>query len=357
MENIKMANDILYIDDDRILVYGIQKLYENKIPIKFVYSAEEALDLLLRGEKFKVILSDYIMPGINGVEFLKEANKFNPEAIKVLITGNAEFKMAIEAVNSGHIFRLISKPFDFNIIGEVIEDCLTQYRLVNIEKLDKLKSDIITVFSHEVRTPLTVINNDLYLIKNELNGNGNEKINAYIQRVDETTRRLVKNLNKIESLSLLLNGSLEIKRENIDLFQDLLKPILSEFTSIFKRRFKINYSPDENYSINCDIVSLEHIIYELIDNAVKFSSEEEIEIVLNKNKDKLQISINDYGIGFSSDFEDLAEPFFQEDNGNTRKFNGNGLGLTLVNKLCQLNEISIDFEKNEPKGTRVKLQI
>jgi len=352
-----MNNEILFVDDDRLLIMGIKKKYEEKYLITFTYSAKEALKLLKNGKRYSIIISDYYMPGMNGIDFFKEVELYDREAVRVLITGNADINMAIEAVNCGNVFRFICKPFNYNVFSKMIKDCFLQYRLINIEKVEKIKSDIISILSHEIRTPVTAINNNLYIMKNIAEESLSEKMLEYINKIELTNKRLVSSINKIEYLSQILTGNVKIKKESLKLKETILAPVMNEFlTNSTKSDFNFNfYSKMEDVILFCDEKSLFQIVYEIVDNAYKFSNGAEIDIFLQETDHRSELIISDSGIGISSDFEKLSELFFQEDAGNSRMFSGNGLGLTLVKKLCNLNNIDIDFKENKPRGTVVKL--
>lgn len=354
-----MNNEILFIDDDRLLILGIQKKYDEKYPLTFAYSAKEALNLLKEGKRFSIIISDYYMPGMNGIDFFKEVENYDRDAVKVLITGNADINMAIEAVNSGNVFKFICKPFNNDALSKIIDDCLLQYRLINIEKVEKIKSDIISILSHEIRTPVTAINNNLYLMKNTVDEEIPPKLLEYIERIEITNKRLVSSVNKIEYLSQVLNGNFRVEKKSLKLIETILIPVMKEFEiSNLNKDFHFNFNSEtEDVLLFCDEKSVSQIVYELVDNAYKFSNGANIDIEVSEKDYRTELVIRDRGIGITTDFKHLAELFYQEDKGSSRMFSGNGLGLTLVKKLCELNEIDISFERNEPVGTKVTLSL
>ncbi|MFA8342265.1 MAG: ATP-binding protein [Rhodothermaceae bacterium] len=352
-----MNNEILFVDDDKLLILGIQKKYEEKYPLTLAYSAKEALNLLKSGKRYSIIISDYYMPGMNGIDFLKEVEQYDRDAIKVLITGNADINMAIDAVNYGNVFRFICKPFNYDVFSKIIQDCFLQYKLINIEKVERIKSDIISILSHEIRTPVTAINNNLYLMKSSADETLSEKMIEYLDRIEATNKKLVSSVNKIEYLSQILTGNIKLKKESLKLKEAILNPVMDEFImNNSKDDFHFNFNSEmEDLLLFCDEKSIYQIIYEIVDNAYKFSNGADIDICLHEKEQRPELTISDKGIGISTDFEKLSELFYQEDKGSSRMFNGNGLGLTLVKKLCDLNDIEIDFKENEPRGTTVRL--
>ncbi len=105
--------------------------------------------------------------------------------------------------------------------------------------------------------------------------------------------------------------------------------------------------------ITCDEYSVNQIIYHLVDNAIKFTEHGKVKMVLTRNEaGKITFNIEDTGIGISEKFlKEVFEPFLQEDQGYSRKYEGNGLGLALVNKFCKLNEASFEISSEKGNGT------
>lgn len=101
-----------------------------KFNITTAASASEALILLQQNSDFAIILADYNMPGINGVEFLKQAKLLAPDSIQIMLTGNIELNIAVKAINETDIFRYIPKPCPSDVLIKIVNDSLEQYRLI-----------------------------------------------------------------------------------------------------------------------------------------------------------------------------------------------------------------------------------
>lgn len=350
-----MNNKILFVDDDEILLSGIKRRYDGIYSFSFATSGKDALELLENGKEFAVIISDFYMPGMNGIQFLTQASAIIPEAVKVLITGNADINMAIDAVNMGNVFRFLCKPVPYDVMTKVINDCLFQYRLINIEKVEKVKSDIISILSHEIRTPVTGIINNLFLIQNTIDSKNSKKTSEYFNKIEAVNEKLVLSVTKIDYLSRILSGQFKIKKSNVNLIADVLNPLIADYTK-YNENFNLVLNSDfEDLMISLDQISIHQIILELLDNAYKFSNGKEIQIELRDFEEFVELTIKDTGIGVTSDFDKLSELFYQEDRGSSRMFSGNGLGLTLVKRLCEYNELEIEFSENKPNGTKVRL--
>ena len=110
----------------------------------------------------------------------------------------------------------------------------------------------------------------------------------------------------------------------------------------------------ENPVMKGDRYSINQIFINLMDNAIKYTEHGSIKISIDKNNEgKITVIIEDTGIGISNEYLPfLFEPFSQEEHGYTRRFEGNGLGLALVKKYCEMNNASIYVESRKGKGTK-----
>ncbi|HET54999.1 MAG TPA: PAS domain S-box protein [Ignavibacteria bacterium] len=216
---------------------------------------------------------------------------------------------------------------------------------------DKLKSEFLAQMSHEIRTPINVIFSFTNLIKDEVRGVLSDELFNSFSIVDNASRRIIRTIDLILNMSQLQTGSYQSNFVEIDLYQDILLnlyPELSRLASEKHLSLKINNDTD-NAKILGDEYSVRQIFDNLIHNAIKYTHKGNIFVNLSRMENKIKAEIIDTGIGISKDYlPKLFSPFTQEEHGYTRKYEGNGLGLALVKKYCELNktEISVESEKN-----------
>lgn len=130
-----ISRKILFVDDEANVLAGLQRLLRRRFDLQTAGSGPEGLELLRREGPFAVVVSDYNMPGMNGVEFLAEVVKVSPETVTVMLTGRADAAVAAAALQEGRIFRYLNKPCDRDVLERTIDDCLEQHRLVVSERL------------------------------------------------------------------------------------------------------------------------------------------------------------------------------------------------------------------------------
>src|SRR5438093_1441244 len=102
---------ILVVDDEAEILFSLRGLLRREFEVHTAESGPEALEILRR-QSVHVIMTDQRMPGMTGVELLSQVQGEHPDAIRVVFTGYADIKAVIDAVNEGHIFRYITKPWD-----------------------------------------------------------------------------------------------------------------------------------------------------------------------------------------------------------------------------------------------------
>jgi len=140
---------ILFVDDDANLLAAYHRQLRHYFFIDTAQNGQQGLQKIKDNSPFAVIVSDYRMPGMDGIRFLAEAKEKSPESVRILFTGYADLETAIGAVNEGNIFRLLTKPCPPEVLTNALEAAVKQYRLVMAERelLDKTLRGCLKVLS------------------------------------------------------------------------------------------------------------------------------------------------------------------------------------------------------------------
>lgn len=144
-EEQKYPEMVLLVDDDPDILSGFQRNLRKNFRIQTAPSGIDAIDVVKSSPPFAVVVTDYSMPGMNGIEFLSTIKKISPDTVRMLLTGYADLETSISAVNEGNIFRFLTKPVTTELLIQSIKNGIEQYRLVTGERelLDKtLKGSI-----------------------------------------------------------------------------------------------------------------------------------------------------------------------------------------------------------------------
>ena len=129
-----MSNRVLFVDDDPKILAAFQRQLRKKVTIETVESGAEGLEVLRRDGPFSVVVTDYCMPSMNGIEFLGRAREIAPETVRMLLTGSADLGAAIQAVNQGNIFRFLTKPCSPDNLLEAVQTGIYEYRRSHKER-------------------------------------------------------------------------------------------------------------------------------------------------------------------------------------------------------------------------------
>lgn len=227
------------------------------------------------------------------------------------------------------------------------------------EKSDKLKSEFLAQVSHEIRTPVNTILSFSGLISDELDDIIPEDLRPSFGIMSNAGRRIIRTIDLILNMSEIQTGTYQPLAKEIHLFNDVLYDLYLEYLSAAKEKelsLTIHNNVDSSLIIG-DEYTVSQIFNNIINNALKYTHRGKVEINLGRNIDKqLFIEISDTGIGIAKDYlPDIFEPFSQEDQGYTRRFEGNGLGLALVKKYCELNHAQVFVDSVKGKGSTFRI--
>ncbi|UQU62560.1 response regulator [Couchioplanes caeruleus] len=122
------------MDDEVNLLDAMRRQLRREFDVETAVGAAKGLFALRQPEPFEVIVSDFLMPGINGAEFLATARKVAPDTTRMLLTGHTDLEDAAATVNQGQVFRILLKPVDTETMSAALRDCVGQHRLVVAER-------------------------------------------------------------------------------------------------------------------------------------------------------------------------------------------------------------------------------
>ncbi len=222
------------------------------------------------------------------------------------------------------------------------------------EESDRLKTEFLAQMSHEIRTPVNVMLSYSSLLKEELNDSMPSEWNSAFKSIELAGRRLIRTIDLILNMSMIQTNKTGLNSSEVDI-HFLLLNLVHEYQGIIEgKNLKIVLINNvENPVLLSDEFILTHIFQNLIDNAIKYTIEGKVEIIIyNDNKKNLCVDVRDTGIGISSQYLlRMFRPFTQEDTGYSRKYEGVGLGLSIVKKYLDLLGAAIRVESEKGKGS------
>lgn len=143
MEEYEMPVRILCVDDERNVLRSLERIFlDDDYEIVTAASGDDGLEIMSKsGDTFQVVVSDYRMPVMNGVEFLKQVFERWPDTVRIVLSGYADAGAIVAAINEGHIYKFIPKPWNDEELRVTIHNCLERYFLLkkNRELLQRLE--------------------------------------------------------------------------------------------------------------------------------------------------------------------------------------------------------------------------
>lgn len=155
-----MNKKILFVDDEVNVLNAYKRGLRRQFTIDTAISGEQALQLSQTAGPYAVVISDMRMPGMDGVTLLAEFKKRAPQTVRIMLTGNADQQTAIDAINTGDIFRFLNKPCSPEDMGKAVNAGLEQHRLIMAEQ--ELLEKTVTGTIRALTDVLSLINPEAF---------------------------------------------------------------------------------------------------------------------------------------------------------------------------------------------------
>lgn len=237
----------------------------------------------------------------------------------------------------------------------ILAFAVTVRTLFNQKKLSEIKSDFINNMTHELKTPLATISLAIDALTNEKVIHDTDKIRQYSSMIKEENKRMNKQVEKILQAARLEKEEIKLNLQKLDAHQVINKVADNIALQIQEKSGALHLNLNATNSfIEADEVHFSNIIFNLLDNAMKYSSESpQIEVLtLNTGNGMLSIKVKDNGIGMDKETQSrIFEKFYRAHTGNIHNVKGFGLGLSYVKAIVDAHNGKIRVESAPGKGS------
>jgi len=226
------------------------------------------------------------------------------------------------------------------------------------KELSVIKNDFINNMTHELKTPISTITLACEALKDPDMLAEEDQMKYYLSLINEENKRLGLLVENVLRSSVLDQGEMELKLEQLNI-HDLLKSVIKNIAiQVRKKGGSIALQLEANSPvITGDIIHLTNMVYNLIDNALKYSNENPIITISTKNLDDgIELTFKDNGIGISKENQDkIFERLYRVPTGNLHNVKGFGLGLSYVQAIINKHTGSIKVKSELGKGSEFKI--
>jgi len=230
--------------------------------------------------------------------------------------------------------------------------------IVKQKRLSELQRDFINNMTHEFKTPISSIKIAADVLSKDPTINKDPRLSNYSKIIIDQNQRLNNQVEKVLNIARLEKDNLKLKKEKFDLTAELRS--IAENEKIKLKGGQLTYDiPDEPIEIDADKLHFTNVITNIIDNAVKYSSEEpKVHLSLNQKSGKVRITISDNGIGIPKEqTKEVFDKFYRVSTGDVHDVKGFGLGLFYVKNISQAHGWIPKLESELSKGTTFTLDI
>lgn len=257
----------------------------------------------------------------------------------------------------GFILKEIAPQILFSILltsVTIIAFIVLYKNLRSQQRLMELKNDFISNVTHELKTPVSTVSVALEALKNFHGLDNPERTKEYLEIAQNELKRLTLMTDKILKASVFENNGVVIQKEPVDI-QEITQQILDSMKLLFdKNKAHVSFQAEgNNFVVAGEAAHLTNVIYNLLDNALKYSPEQpQINIQLKETSNQLILSIQDNGIGIASEYKKkVFEKFFRVPTGDVHNIKGYGLGLSYVASVMKAHGGTVEVVSEPGKGS------
>ncbi len=400
------ASRILVVDDEESVAVTMQAILEmDGHEVMTAMSGAEAFELI-RGGVFDLVLTDLRLDDADGIQILGEVRKHSPDTVTIILTGYASLDSAVKALREG-AYDYLLKPCDVEELRATVNRGLERRRLgqqlrqrvseleqanetigslnadlqrrvdaathelrlrvEQLKELDRLKSQFMSIASHELKTPITSMSGFLQItlrrIKRRIESARPQSIDEQrglleqLEIVQRQTAKLARLVDELLDVSRIQSGRIEFSVSEVDLVA--LAGEVAERMRLTSAEHKLRVQSEGSVMVEADRDHLEQVLNNLVGNAIKYSpSGGAVELRVRSSDGTALISVRDHGIGIPpEELQAVFGLFYRSPDRRARDVGGMGLGLFISKQIVDRHGGRIWADSQAGQGTTFTVEL
>ena len=348
---------ILIIDDEEIVLDSCTSILANRnYTLATANNGSEGITLLKNFQP-DLVFVDLKMPGISGFEVLDKIFEFDPTIVRIVITGFSTVDSAVEAMKKG-AYDFLPKPFtpdEFRLITKrgIERRKLVLETIALRKEKELLREHFAAIVSHELKSPLNAVQQNLYVLADELSEVLTEEQSKRLDRMKSRINDLMKQIHKWLRIYSVDIEKIRDTFEPVSVNRVVTKAVESVTPQAIRKDTKLVTHLDETTKkVNGDEGSLIEALANIIGNAIKYSRvSSQILVNVTDEIEYVSIAVADSGVGIpEEDIPHLFDDFFSGTPGPGEQ-KGSGIGLAITNRIIKAHDGSILVESEMGKGS------
>lgn len=369
---------VLAVDDEPANLRAVRRALGDDCRVLTAGSGSEAL-ALMACEPVALVITDQRMPGMSGAAFLAETVERYPPVIRIVLTGYTDVDTLLEAINRGHVYHFLAKPWQARELRQVVQRGLERFaaaaeraRLLDdlqvactrAEREAEQKGRLLALTAHELGTPLHILLNALELVREAVSPAAAEWVDA----AERAIEWLVRGVAQMHAAARIRERRFPLRPEAVDL-RPLLASVVADLDPAAGGR-AVDVAVDSEAAsptLLADPQWLRQALAALLSNAVRFTPDGgRVRVTARVDGDGAEIAVTDSGVGIvARDLPALFEPFSSAGgdlllHGSGRLAfgaRGLGLGLAMVKGIAEAHGGTVRVESEPGAGSRFTLRL